>query len=321
MSNRLQGKVALVTAAGQGIGRAIAEKFAAEGARLIATDLDADKLAGLNGKTRQARRAVARSHLRLRREIGREFGALDILVNCAGYVHQGTVFECTDKDWDFSFDLNVKSMHHMLQDVSAADAGKEGRLDRQHRVGGVVDPWRAEPLRLRRDQGRGDRADQGCRRRFHQAGHPLQCGLSGHDRIAVARRTHRRRCRRKPDARRRGAAGFRRPPADGPAWHTPRKSPGSRSFSPATSPATLPARRISSMAAWRCSSPLLRAPIMVTESHAHPHHRRGGDDRAQADGAPRHRRHAQRACDREAHADRRERSAAPGKLPLRMSRP
>jgi 2-keto-3-deoxy-L-fuconate dehydrogenase len=48
-------------------------------------------------------------------EVGREFGALDILVNCAGYVHQGTIFDCSDKDWDFSFDLNVKSMHRMIK--------------------------------------------------------------------------------------------------------------------------------------------------------------------------------------------------------------
>ena len=51
----------------------------------------------------------------LAKDVGKEFGALDILVNCAGYVHQGTIFDCTDKDWDFSFDLNVKSMHRMIK--------------------------------------------------------------------------------------------------------------------------------------------------------------------------------------------------------------
>jgi 2-dehydro-3-deoxy-L-fuconate 4-dehydrogenase len=115
MSNRLDGKVALVTAAGQGIGRAIAEKFAAEGARLIATDLDPNKLQGLRGKLRKLD-VLARDDIEtFSRDIGREFGALDILVNCAGYVHQGTVLECSDKDWDFSFDLNVKSMHHIIK--------------------------------------------------------------------------------------------------------------------------------------------------------------------------------------------------------------
>jgi 2-keto-3-deoxy-L-fuconate dehydrogenase len=115
MSNRLDGKVALVTAAGQGIGRAIAERFAAEGAKLIATDLEANKLQGLRGKLRKLDVLASDDIETLRRDIGREFGALDILVNCAGYVHQGTVFDCSDKDWDFSFDLNVKSMHRMIK--------------------------------------------------------------------------------------------------------------------------------------------------------------------------------------------------------------
>jgi 2-keto-3-deoxy-L-fuconate dehydrogenase len=116
MSNRLQGKVALVTAAGQGIGRAIAETFIAEGAKVIATDLAEDKLAGL--KAKEALKLDVRSQENidmLAGDVGREFGALDILVNCAGYVHQGTIFDCSDKDWDFSFDLNVKSMHRMIK--------------------------------------------------------------------------------------------------------------------------------------------------------------------------------------------------------------
>jgi 2-dehydro-3-deoxy-L-fuconate 4-dehydrogenase len=115
MSNRLQGKVALVTAAGQGIGRAIAERFAAEGAKLIATDLDAGKLSGLNGKLHKLDVRSQGDIEAFGKEVSREFGPLDILVNCAGYVHQGTVLDCTDKDWDFSFDLNVKSMHRMLK--------------------------------------------------------------------------------------------------------------------------------------------------------------------------------------------------------------
>jgi 2-keto-3-deoxy-L-fuconate dehydrogenase len=113
--NRLEGKVTLVTAAGQGIGRAIAEKFAAEGAKLIATDLDPNKLQGLHGKLRKLDVLTLDDIEALGREIGREYGALDVLVNCAGYVHQGSVLDCADKDWDFSFDLNVKSMHHMIK--------------------------------------------------------------------------------------------------------------------------------------------------------------------------------------------------------------
>jgi 2-keto-3-deoxy-L-fuconate dehydrogenase len=116
MSNRLQGKVALVTAAGQGIGRAIAEAFIAEGATVVATDVVEDKLTGLNAK--EALKLDVRSQENidmLAGDIAREFGALDILANCAGYVHQGTIFDCSDKDWDFSFDLNVKSMHRMIK--------------------------------------------------------------------------------------------------------------------------------------------------------------------------------------------------------------
>jgi 2-keto-3-deoxy-L-fuconate dehydrogenase len=115
MSGRLQGKVALVTAAGQGIGRAIAEKFADEGAKVIATDLDPNKLQGLRAKLRKLDVLSQDDIDALGRDIAREFGPLDILVNCAGYVHHGTVLDCGDKDWDFSFDLNVKSMHRTIR--------------------------------------------------------------------------------------------------------------------------------------------------------------------------------------------------------------
>jgi len=125
MSDRLHGKVALVTAAGQGIGRAIAERFAAEGATLIATDLDAKKLDGLRGKLRKLDVLALADIEALNRDVTGEFGPLDILVNCAGFVHQGTVFDCTDKDWDFSFDLNVKSMHHTIKTFLPGMLGKE----------------------------------------------------------------------------------------------------------------------------------------------------------------------------------------------------
>jgi 2-keto-3-deoxy-L-fuconate dehydrogenase len=116
MSNRLQGKIALVTAAGQGIGRAIAERFVAEGAAVIATDVATEKLAGLQAKACRQLDVLSQQKIdALATELRRDVGAPDILVNCAGYVHQGTVLECSEKDWDFSFDLNVKSMHRTIK--------------------------------------------------------------------------------------------------------------------------------------------------------------------------------------------------------------
>jgi 2-keto-3-deoxy-L-fuconate dehydrogenase len=116
MANRLQGKLALVTAAGQGIGRAIAEALIAEGARVIATDLDDNKLAGL--KSIKSVKLDVRSTAAveaLAKETAAELGPLDVLVNCAGFVHHGSVLDCSEQDWDFSFDLNVKSMHRTIK--------------------------------------------------------------------------------------------------------------------------------------------------------------------------------------------------------------
>jgi 2-keto-3-deoxy-L-fuconate dehydrogenase len=116
MAGRLGHKVALVTAAGQGIGRAIADAFLAEGAQVIATDLDLAKLADLGGAQRHRLDVRATAEVEaLAKAVASGPGALDVLVNCAGYVHNGTVLQCSEQDWDFSFDLNVKSIHRMLR--------------------------------------------------------------------------------------------------------------------------------------------------------------------------------------------------------------
>jgi len=116
MSNRLQGKVALVTAAGQGIGRAIAEACANEGGKVIATDVAEDKVRDVNVAKRIRLDVRAQDNVdSVAKMVTSEFGALDILVNCAGYVHNGSILECGDRDWDFSFDLNVKSMHRTIK--------------------------------------------------------------------------------------------------------------------------------------------------------------------------------------------------------------
>jgi 2-keto-3-deoxy-L-fuconate dehydrogenase len=116
MAQRLQGKLALVTAAGQGIGRAIAEAFAAEGARVVVTDLEEKKLEGIRSvKSLKLDVRSTGAVEALAKDLAAEFGALDVLVNCAGYVHHGSVLDCSEQDWDFSFDLNVKSMHRTIK--------------------------------------------------------------------------------------------------------------------------------------------------------------------------------------------------------------
>ena len=116
MAGRLKGKVAVITAAGQGIGRAIAEAFVAEGAKVVATDVDVKKLSGLKRATRLPLDVRSTPAVEaLARDVAKKIGPVDILVNCAGFVHHGTVLECSEEDWDFSFDLNVKSMHRTIK--------------------------------------------------------------------------------------------------------------------------------------------------------------------------------------------------------------
>ena len=116
MADRLKRKLALITAAGQGIGRAVAEAFVAEGADVIATDLEQHKLAGLGcWKTLSLDVRSTPAVEALAEQTTRERDALDVLVNCAGFVHQGSVLQCSERDWDLSFDLNVKSMHRTIK--------------------------------------------------------------------------------------------------------------------------------------------------------------------------------------------------------------
>jgi 2-keto-3-deoxy-L-fuconate dehydrogenase len=115
MSKRLVGKVALVTAAGQGIGRATALAFAQEGAEVWATDINEEALQSLTQEMPSIK--IKKLNVLQTSEINDLASELSInvLFNCAGFVHHGTILECADKDWDFSFDLNVKSMYRMVK--------------------------------------------------------------------------------------------------------------------------------------------------------------------------------------------------------------
>jgi 2-keto-3-deoxy-L-fuconate dehydrogenase len=115
MAGRLSGKRALLTAAGQGIGFATARAFAREGASVTATDVDAARLAAHAGVPGIETRVLDVTQNADVETAAAEVGAIDVLFNCAGYVHAGTLLQCDERSWDFSFDLNVKSMYRMLR--------------------------------------------------------------------------------------------------------------------------------------------------------------------------------------------------------------
>ncbi|WP_033068233.1 SDR family oxidoreductase [Thalassospira australica] len=114
---RLEGKTCLVTAAGQGIGRASAERMAAEGGRVIATDINDASLAELNAIDGiEARKLDVTNKAEIEALVS-DIGGVDVLFNCAGIVHNGTILDATEEEWDFAFDLNVKSQFRMIRAV------------------------------------------------------------------------------------------------------------------------------------------------------------------------------------------------------------
>lgn len=112
MTGRLQGKTAIVTAAGQGIGRAVAEAYVREGADVLALDINGGALETLGGCRRRTLDVTDAAAIGA---LVAEAGPVDALFNGAGFVHAGTILDCDEKAWDFSFELNVKSMYRMIR--------------------------------------------------------------------------------------------------------------------------------------------------------------------------------------------------------------
>jgi 2-dehydro-3-deoxy-L-fuconate 4-dehydrogenase len=125
MAGRLAGKTAFCTAAAQGIGRATALAFAAEGASVIATDLNGDKVAGIAGPSIRTF-ALDVLNLDAVTAAAKDAGPVDILFNCAGFVHQGTVLEATEEEWDFAFTLNAKSHFRTIRAFAPGMIGRGG---------------------------------------------------------------------------------------------------------------------------------------------------------------------------------------------------
>lgn len=120
---RLSGKIAIVTAAAQGIGRAAAELFAREGARVLAVDINADALATLAGCEAHVVDLLDPHAIR---DFAASVGGVDILFNCAGFVHAGTILTTEEADWDFSFDLNVRAQYRLIRALLPAMIARGG---------------------------------------------------------------------------------------------------------------------------------------------------------------------------------------------------
>ena len=116
MARRLKNKKSLITAAGKGIGRSTVLAFVHEGARVLATDIDQDSLDSLKKECPEIEtRLLDVTNPEEIQAIAKETGAIDVLFNCAGFVHHGTLLDCEESDWEFSFDLNVRSMYRMIR--------------------------------------------------------------------------------------------------------------------------------------------------------------------------------------------------------------
>ena len=252
--DRLKGKRALLTACGAGIGRATALRLRGGGRARDRDRPQARPDGGPQGaRRRRDPRARRARHARRSGRMAAEVGPVDVLFNCAGFVHHGTVLTTTEDDWDFSFDLNVKSMHRTIHAFLPGMLDKGGGSIVNVVVGRLVGARHPEPLRLRRLQGGGDRPDQVGGGRFHPPGRALptpsaRAPSSRRRSTGASPSRRRRRASRSTKSARRSSTASR---WAGSARR--RRSPGSRSISPRTSRATPPARSTSSTAASRSS--------------------------------------------------------------------
>jgi hypothetical protein len=215
MTGRLQGKTALITAAGQGIGHATAMAMAREGAEVFATDVNPQLLGKFSGVHHVSARVLDVLDDAAIAKLAGELPPLDILFNCAGYVHHGTILDCAPKDWEFSFNLNVRAMYVTIRARCRrcwrSSGVRSGIVDHQHSLGRLL--VKGLPNRfVARVEGRSDRPDEGDRRRLRDEGHSLQRNRPRNSRHTVT-------CR--PDQRvpgpGRSAEDVRRAPADGAA--------------------------------------------------------------------------------------------------------
>ncbi len=115
MGDRLKGKRAFITAAGQGMGRAAAIAFGSEGAQVWATDVNAEALRSLEGTSGVTTHVLDVTDSGAVERVAKEAGDVNVVFNCAGIVHHGTIMECSEQDWDRSFDLNIKSMYRVTR--------------------------------------------------------------------------------------------------------------------------------------------------------------------------------------------------------------
>ena len=250
MAGRLDGKTAFVTAAAQGIGRATALAFAAEGAQVIATDINEAKLADIAGRAhphRQARRDWTATPIRA---AARARGPGRHPVQLRRLRAPGHVLDATEDEWDFAFDLNVRSMFRTIRAFLPGMLAKRRRRDRQHRLGreqlkGVPNRFiygatKAAVIGLTRSVA----AD------FVTKGVRCNCICPGTVADAEPGRAHRGQRRRRRLGRGR-ARRLRRAPADGAAGHAGGDRRRWPSISPATRRSSSPARPSSSTAAGR----------------------------------------------------------------------